>query len=129
VGGGKLPFHTIIPGFVTKNDEAVMSFGVMGANMQPQGHVQMMTRLADFGQNMQAASDAPRWKITEDQLGLMVEPGFDEKVLEQLASRGHRLIFAPRESTEFGAAQLIFRLNDGYLGASERRRDGQAVGF
>ena len=129
VGGGKLPFHTIIRGFVTKNDEAVMSFGVMGANMQPQGHVQMMTRLADFGQNMQAASDAPRWKITEDQLGLMVEPGFDEKVLEQLASRGHRLIFAPRESTEFGAAQLIFRLNDGYLGASERRRDGQAVGF
>ena len=129
VAGGKLPFHTIIPGFVSRNGSPVMSFGVMGANMQPQGHVQMLVRLADHGQNMQAASDAPRWKISEDQQGVMVEPGFDAGVLDELASRGHRVTLYPRDSTDFGAAQLIYRLDHGYLAASERRRDGQAVGF
>jgi len=129
VGGGKRPFHTIIPGFVSRDGRAVMSFGVMGANMQPQGHVQMLVRLADYEQNMQAAADAPRWKITEDQQHIMVEPGFDAAVLDELQARGHRLVRAPRDSTEFGAAQLIQRLNDGYLAASERRRDGQAVGY
>jgi gamma-glutamyltranspeptidase/glutathione hydrolase len=129
VGGAKLPFHTIIPGFVTRDDRPVMSFGVMGANMQPQGHVQMLVRLADFGQNAQAAADAPRWKITEDQRQVMVEPGFDQAVLADLASRGHELVMTARDSTDFGAAQLVMRLEDGYLAASERRRDGQAVGF
>ena len=129
VAGGKLPFHTIIPGFVTRDGKPVMSFGVMGANMQPQGHVQLLVRLADYGQNMQSASDAPRWKITEDQAQVMVEPGFDPAVLGELEARGHRLIRAPWESTEFGAAQIIQRLDDCYLAASERRRDGQAVGF
>lgn len=129
VAGAKLPFHTIIPGFVTRDGNPVMSFGVMGANMQPQGHVQMMVRFADHGQNIQAAADAPRWKITEDQRGVMIEPGFDPAVLAELTARGHRLEFASRDSTDFGAAQLIQRLDHGYLAASERRRDGQAVGF
>jgi gamma-glutamyltranspeptidase/glutathione hydrolase len=129
VAGRKLPFHTIIPAFVTRQGRPVMSFGVMGANMQPQGHLQMMVRLVDYKQNPQAASDAPRWKITEDQQGTMVEPGFDPAVLEALAARGHRLTLAEKDSTEFGAAQLIYKLDDGYLAASERRRDGQAVGF
>jgi gamma-glutamyltranspeptidase/glutathione hydrolase len=129
VGGHKLPFHTIIPGFVTRTGQPVMSFGVMGANMQPQGHVQMLVRFADHRQNMQAAADAPRWKITEDQKDVMVEPGFDPAVLDELEARGHRLLRAPRDSTEFGAAQIIQRLDDCYLAASERRRDGQAVGF
>ena len=129
VAGGKLPFQTIIPGFVSCDGVPVMSFGVMGANMQPQGHVQIMVRLADHGQNAQAAADAPRWKITEDQRGVMVEPGIDPAVLAELAMRGHRLSLAARDSTDFGAAQLIYRLDDGYLAASERRRDGQAVGF
>jgi gamma-glutamyltranspeptidase / glutathione hydrolase len=129
VGGGKLPFHTIIPGFLTQAGAPVMSFGVMGANMQPQGQVQMVTRVVDYGQNIQAAADAPRWKVTEDQLGVMVEPGFDPGVLDELATRGHRLTHAGWDSTEFGAAQLIHRLPDGYAAASERRRDGQAVGF
>lgn len=129
VAGRKLPFHTIIPGFVTRDGRPVMSFGVMGANMQPQGHVQMLVRFADQGQNVQAAADAPRWKITEDQQSVMVEPDFDPAVLADLESRGHRLIHAPRESTDFGAAQLIHRLEHCYVAASERRRDGQAVGF
>ncbi len=129
VAGGKLPFHTIIPGFLTQDGAAAMSFGVMGANMQPQGQVQLVVRIVDYGQNVQAACDAPRWKITEDQQGLMVEPGFDEAVLQDLAGRGHRITRAPLTSTDFGAAQAIWRLDDGYAAASERRRDGQAVGF
>jgi len=129
VAGGKLPFHTIIPGFVSQRGRAVMSFGVMGANMQPQGHVQMLVRLADFGQNPQACADAPRWKISEDQRSVLVEPGFDAAVLQDLARRGHGLTPVPQDSTELGAAQLIYCLPGGYLGASERRRDGQAVGF
>ena len=129
VAGGKRPFHTIIPGFLTHKGAPVLSFGVMGANMQPQGQVQLLVRMIDHGQNAQAASDAPRWKITEDQLGLMVEPGFDPLVLAQLGDLGHQIRIAPPDSTEFGAAQVIQRLPSGYMGASERRRDGQAVGF
>jgi len=129
VAGAKRPFHTIIPGFVTRGGAPLMTFGVMGANMQPQGQVQLLVRMLDYGQNAQAASDAPRWKITESQQGLLVEPGFDPAVLAELASRGHQIQQAPRDSTEFGAAQLIHRIKDGYVAASERRRDGQAVGF
>ena len=129
VAGAKLPFHTIIPAFLTENGNPVMSFGVMGANMQPQGHVQLIVRLTHYGQNMQSASDAPRWKITEDQAHVMVEPGFDTAVLDELTARGHRLIHAPGDSTEFGAAQSIQRLEGCYLAASERRRDGCAVGY
>jgi gamma-glutamyltranspeptidase/glutathione hydrolase len=106
-----------------------MSFGVMGGNMQPQGHVQMLVRLADYDQNLQAAADAPRWKITEDQRSVMVESGFEPAVLDSLRARGHQLVPVPRDGTDFGAAQLIQRLEDGYLAASEPRRDGQAVGF
>ena len=129
VAGAKLPFHTIIPGFVTKGGRPHLSFGVMGANMQPQGHVQMLVRLTDYSQNPQAAADAPRWKITEDQRQVMVEAGFEESVLADLAARGHDLVRAPRDSTDFGAAQLVQRLEHGYLAASEWRRDGQAVGY
>lgn len=129
VAGAKLPFHTIIPGFLTRAGAPVMSFGVMGANMQPQGQVQTLVRVLDHGQNVQAASDAPRWKITEDQLGVMVEPGFDPQVLDELSRRGHRITLAAADSTEFGAAQLIMRVPGGVIAASERRRDGQAVGF
>lgn len=129
VAGAKLPFHTIIPGFLTRDGAAAMSFGVMGANMQPQGQVQLLVRVLDHGQNVQAASDAPRWKITEDQQGVMLEPGFDADVVAELSARGHRLTFAAKDSTEFGAAQLIQCLDGGYAAASERRRDGQAVGY
>jgi gamma-glutamyltranspeptidase / glutathione hydrolase len=128
VGPRKRPFHTIIPAFLTRDGRPVMSFGVMGADMQPQGHVQMVTRLVDHGQNPQAAADAPRWKITLDG-SLLLESAVPAQVAGDLARRGHQVRIAAPGSREFGAAQLIYKLVDGYLAASEPRRDGQAVGF
>jgi gamma-glutamyltranspeptidase/glutathione hydrolase len=128
VAGGKRPFHTIIPAFLTRGAEAVMSFGVMGADMQPQGHLQMAVRLLDYHQNPQAAAEAPRWKITLDG-ALLLEHAISDEVARALAQRGHRVMRAAPGSTEFGAAQLIHRLDGFYVGASEPRRDGQAVGF
>jgi gamma-glutamyltranspeptidase/glutathione hydrolase len=129
VAGGKRPFHTIIPGFVTEGGEPRLSFGVMGGPMQAQGHVQMIVRWHDYGQNPQAASDAPRWRVM-DGLNVAVEPGFGDRVLDDLAARGHRIIRAlPEESFAFGGAQLILRTEHGYVGASDHRKDGQAVGY
>ncbi|MBS3967126.1 MAG: gamma-glutamyltransferase family protein [Truepera sp.] len=129
VAGGKRPFHTIIPAFVSEQGRPWLSFGVMGGPMQPQGHVQMLVRLRDYGQNPQAASDAPRWRVL-DGLEVAVEPGFSDTVLGELAARGHRLTkTAPEESFSFGGAQLILRTDDGYVGASDHRKDGQAVGY
>ncbi|HEX9180079.1 MAG TPA: gamma-glutamyltransferase, partial [Burkholderiales bacterium] len=128
VGSAKRPFHTILPGFVTRGGQALMSFGVMGAAMQPQGHVQMMVRIFDHGQNPQAACDAPRWRVM-DGLNVWIEPGYPEETLDGLRRRGHRLALARPPSLDFGAAQLIYHLDGGYLAASEPRRDGQAVGY
>ena len=127
VGGGKRPLHTIVPGLVTCGGKALMSFGVMGAHMQPQGHVQMMVRIFDHGQNPQAASDAPRWYVSED-FRLALEPGIDEEVVKELKRRGHCIIPDPPLRL-FGGAQLIARLEDGYCAASDHRKDGQAVGY
>jgi gamma-glutamyltranspeptidase/glutathione hydrolase len=124
----KRPFHTIIPAFVTRSGEAVMSYGVMGGSMQAQGHAQVMVRLADYRQNPQAASDAPRWRVG-DGGEVNIEQGVAPEVIAELERRGHRMVQADRWSTDFGRAQLIYKLEDGYLGASERRTDGQAVGF
>jgi len=127
VDGGKRPYHTIIPAFVTQAGAPVMSFGVMGGHFQPQGHVQMMTRIFDYRQNPQAASDAPRWYVLEDGR-LAVEPGFRPNVLDDLAARGHEIVTNIPQSN-FGGAQLIYRLDGYYLGASDHRKDGLAVGF
>ncbi len=129
VAGGKRPFHTIIPGFLMQGNHPLMSFGVMGGPMQPQGHAQMVVRLRDYGQNPQTASDAPRWRVVEG-LEVAVEKGFKPDVLDELSARGHQLTeTAPEASFSFGGAQLIYRLEDGYLAASDHRKDGQAVGF
>jgi gamma-glutamyltranspeptidase/glutathione hydrolase len=133
VGGGKRPYHTIIPAFVTReNDkgetEPVMAFGVMGGAMQPQGHSQVMIRMIDYRQNPQAAMDAPRWMVTGG-LGVSLEPGFSEDVYETLRKRGHDLGIARTRNVTFGGGQAIYRLDDGYCGASDLRRDGQAVGW
>jgi gamma-glutamyltranspeptidase/glutathione hydrolase len=126
----KRPFHTIIPGFIMKGGEPLMSFGVMGGSMQAQGHTQVMLRLVDYHQNPQAAADAPRWRVEEGPLvNIESVQGVTPEVLNDLMSRGHRVALADRWSTDFGRAQLIYRMEDGYLGASERRTDGQAVGF
>jgi gamma-glutamyltranspeptidase/glutathione hydrolase len=105
-----------------------MSFGVMGGSMQAQGHAQVMIRLADHHQNPQAAADAPRWRVDQG-LDVNIEQGVTAAVIDDLKRRGHRMIQADRWSTDFGRAQLIFKMDDGYLAASERRTDGQAVGF
>ena len=128
VGPRKRPFHTIIPAFATRDDNALMSFGVMGADMQPQGHVQMVVRLVDYQQNPQAAADGPRWKVTLDG-EIALEHAVSPEVAAELARRGHRVRHTERWNMEYGAAQLIYKLADGYVAASEPRRDGQAVGF
>ena len=128
IDGNKRPFHTIIPGFVMCGKDPLMSFGVMGADMQAQGHVQMMVRTADFMQNPQAAADAPRWKVSPDNK-LQIEQSYGDAVIKGLSDRGHDVEVMPHGSHVFGAAQLIRRLEYGYAAASEPRRDGQAVGF
>ena len=127
VAGGKRPFQTIIPGFVTGDDRALMSFGVMGGSMQPQGHVQMMARMFDYGLNAQAACDAPRWRVDDD-FSVAVEPGFTRSVICDLKNRGH-VIIEDAEIFPYGGAQIIHRLPNGYCAASDHRKDGQAVGF
>ncbi len=127
VGGGKRPFHTIIPAFLMQGDRPLMSFGVMGGPMQAQGHVQMVLRLVDYGQNPQAAVDAPRWQVLKGR-SVAIEEDFSSAVLDELAGRGHQLERLPRQPM-FGGAQLIYRLVDGYCAASEPRKEGQAVGF
>lgn len=127
VSGGKRPLHTIIPGFVTRNGQPLLSFGVMGALMQPQGHVQLLVRMVDYGLNPQAACDAPRWYVAED-FRIALEPILQQEVAAELIRRGHRLIPDPPPRL-FGGAQVIACLPDGYCGASDHRKDGQAVGF
>lgn len=129
VGPRKRPFHTIIPAFLMEAGQPRMSFGVMGGPMQAQGHVQMVTRIHDHGQNPQAAADAPRWRVMEG-LEVAAEPGFRPEVIAELQSRGHQVKQEdPGESFSFGGAQLIHRLADGYLAASDWRKDGQALGY
>jgi len=124
----KRPFQTIIPGFLTRGGQPLMSFGVMGGSMQAQGHAQVTSRLVDHQQNPQAASDAPRWRVD---IGVKVgiEYGVPAEIVADLRARGHDMPQADRWSTDFGRAQLIYKLDDGYFAASERRTDGQAVGF
>ncbi|MCZ6890228.1 MAG: gamma-glutamyltransferase family protein [Gammaproteobacteria bacterium] len=127
VGGGKRPFHTIIPGFVTEAGAPRMSFGMMGGHMQHQGHVQLVNRIFDFGENPQAASDAPRWQITP-QFDVVLEQGFPASAARDLAERGHSVSFHDN-SAFFGGAQLIVRMDDGYCAGSDHRKEGLAIGF
>ncbi len=130
VGPGKRPFHTIIPAFLMKGDDPLMSFGVMGGPMQAQGHVQMTLRTQLWGQDVQMAVDAPRWRITGG-LGVACETTFSAATLEALADMGHHVALeAPDNAFGFGGAQLIARLDNGaYAAGSDPRKDGQAVGF
>lgn len=128
VAGAKRPFHTIIPGFLMRGGAPQMSFGVMGGAMQAQGHLQMVVRTVDHGQNPQAASDAPRWCVIGDRVG--VEHGFPPDVLDELRSRGHAITpFQAGDHSAFGGAQLIWRADDGYVAGSDHRKDGQAVAY
>lgn len=127
VGPNKRPYHTIIPGFIAKGGAPVMSFGLMGATMQPQGHTQLVVRIADHGLNPQAACDAPRFRwLRGNQIA--VEDGLPPATLDELGRRGHDLVLVD-DYNQFGSCQAIWRLDDGYLAVSDPRRDGQAVGF
>ena len=132
VAPGKRPFHTILPAFLTKNGKPAMAFGVMGGNMQPQGHIQFVMRFVDEYLNPQACSDAPRWRI--DDLGkLTVEAAMPANVVEGLKNRGHEVTVMPTNSLDFGSAQAIAKISDGadsaYIAGSDHRRDGLAAGF
>ena len=132
VGPGKRPFHTIIPAFLTQGGQPVMSFGVMGGNMQPQGHVQTLVRMIDYGQSPQAACDAPRWRFNEG-LEINVESSMDSATVAGLQALGHRVEVIDDPYQDFGAGQFICRMGDpaseGYQIASDPRRDGLAAGF
>ncbi len=135
---GKRPFHTIIPAFVTRDGQPWLSFGVMGGDMQPQGHVQILVNLIDFGMNLQEAGDAPRihhtgsseptGEMMADGGTLNLETGFDYEVIRDLEGRGHSVQFA---RGPYGGYQAILRNAESgvYYGASESRKDGQAAGY
>lgn len=125
IGPRKRPFHTIIPGFLVQGNLGT-PFGVMGGPMQPQGHLQVVCRLIFAKQNPQAALDAPRWKLIGDKK-VAIEPGFDESVYETLSGWGHEIEIAESKTVVFGGGQIVQGVSDGYAGASDSRRDGQAV--
>jgi len=137
VEGGKRPFHTIIPAFLTQQvdgqQEAVMSFGVMGGDMQPQGHLQTVVRMLDYGQQPQAACDAPRWKVNRD-FTIDIEAALDHGTAQELERLGHTIKSVYDPYMDFGSGQFIWRLDRnnpdrGYVAASDSRRDGLAAGF
>ena len=132
VAPGKRPFHTIIPAFLTKDGQPVMSYGVMGANMQPQGHVQTLVRMLDYQQNPQTACDAPRWRYNEG-LVINVESAMDPHTVKGLQALGHQMEVINDSYQDFGSGQFIWRMGDpkvqGYVAASDSRRDGLVAGF
>lgn len=126
VAGSKRPLHTIIPAMALRGGEPVLSFGVMGGHMQPQGHVQMITRLFTYGQGPQQASDAPRWYVDE-QWRVHLEPGWAASMADALRARGHEVVLE-RDGQLFGGAQLIQATPTGYCAASDHRKEGLAAG-
>ncbi len=136
IEGGKRPFHTIIPAFVTKDNKPYLSFGVMGGATQPQAHAQIIINLIDFGYNLQEAGDAPRLvhtgssqptdEIMLDGGSLSLETGFGIAIEEALKKKGHKLIY---QKGIFGGYQAIMIKDGVYFGASESRKDGQASGY
>ena len=134
----KRPFHTIIPAFVTKDGKPWMSFGVMGGDMQPQGHAQIIINMIDFGMNLQEAGDAPRIRHSgssqptgrhmTDGGTLHLESGFSPEVIKKLRAKGHNVSLSP---TSYGGYQAIRfdQKNNVFIGASESRKDGQAAGY
>lgn len=134
---GKRPFHTIIPAFITKNEKPYVSFGVMGGDFQPQGHVQIVMNLIDFGMNLQEAGDAPRYEHVgsssptgepaEGKGEILIESGFPFDEIQRLISKGHKVGFGGY----YGGYQAILYDHEKgvYFGASESRKDGQAAGY
>jgi gamma-glutamyltranspeptidase / glutathione hydrolase len=125
VGPSKRPFHTIIPAFLTQGDQPLGPFGVMGAHMQPQGHLQVVVNLQDYGMNPQAALDAPRWQFVSGR-AVLLEQTVPRSVALGLSDRGHD-IQTMAEGRRFGKGQIILRQNGTLIAASEPRADGIAI--
>lgn len=125
---GKRPYHTIIPGFLTKDGEAVGPFGVMGGYMQPQGHIQMIVNTVDYGMNPQASLDAPRWQWTRGR-EIEIESDANPQIIEELRAMGHD-VRVVEPSGRFGRGQIIWRLSSGaYVAGSDKRAAGCAAGI
>jgi gamma-glutamyltranspeptidase / glutathione hydrolase len=125
---GKRPYHTIIPAFLTREGAPIGPFGVMGGYMQPQGHLQMVVNMVDYGLNPQASLDAPRWQWTQER-EVLLEDETPRAIIEGLRERGHEVSVQPTGG-QFGRGQIIWRLPSGaYLAGSEKRADGAAVGY
>jgi gamma-glutamyltranspeptidase / glutathione hydrolase len=129
LAGGKRTYHTIIPGFMTKGDQPVGPFGVMGGFMQPQGHVQVVMNTIDFGMNPQSALDAPRWQWMKEKV-VEVENRFPHHLAQGLAEKGHHIKIA-LEPNSFGRGQIIWRNPEtGVLvGGTESRTDGTVAAW
>lgn len=126
--GGKRPFHSLMPGFLSREGKAIGPFGVMGGHMQPQGHLQMVVNTVDYGMNPQASLDAPRW-FWGDERYVQVEPSMDAALVEGLRQREHEVV-VDDEIDFVGCGQIIWRLPYGvYVAGSEPRTDGCAVGY
>jgi len=125
VGAAKRPFHTIIPGFLTRESQPLGPFGVMGAPMQPQGHVQVVVNLADYGMNPQAALDAPRWRFLQGNT-VLIEQTVQRSIAMGLSDRGHA-VQVSAEVGQFGKGQMILRHDRTLIAASEPRADGIAL--
>ena len=136
VAPGKRPFHTLIPGFVTKpgpnaaadgsGDEPYMTFGLMGGGMQAQGHAQFLINMLVFGMNIQEAMDVGRFRH-ESGVRVIVESAVPDSVINQLKAMGHEVTIA--RPSQFGGSQAIIKLSKGYVAGSDPRKDGHAAGY
>lgn len=125
VAPGKRPYHTIIPGFLTHEDQPIGAFGVMGGPMQPQGHLQMVVNLMDYGMNPQTALDAPRWQwLAGNQV--LLEQSINSSIAIGLSDRQHQIQVSANPSG-FGRGQMILKQGDVLIAASEPRADGLAI--
>lgn len=125
VAPGKRPFHTIIPGFLSEGDRPIGAFGVMGGDMQPQGHLQVVSNVIDYGLNPQAALDAPRWRwVANNQV--LLEQTVPSTVVAGLIDRHHKIQLSA-EPSAFGRGQMILRNNNVLIAGSESRADGVAI--
>ncbi len=124
----KRPYHTIIPGFLTKDDQPVGPFGLMGGHMQPQGHLQVVVKMVDYGLDPQDSLDAPRWYWGDGRY-IQVEPTVNDRIVQGLRKRGHE-VYVDTDIDFVGGGQIINRLPNGvYVGGTESRKDGSVVGY